>query len=173
MISLAFEQTIQDGTQFNRTALRTLSKHPDMGVSAPLVYIYTLSPSEPAIPYPRAPGRTIYIGETQRDTGSWQRFPAHFSGSLSSGLSTLINHTLSVYYHSGRAMKLRIFMVADGVTTKDAERVLLRAHLHAFGAYPLGQGGTGKSNTPSEVARLFSEQENIHRSCVELLGGAL
>ena len=173
MISLAFEDTVKKGTRFDRGALRSLAKHPDMGPNAPLVYIYSLSSSEPAIPYPKAQGRTIYIGETQRETGSWQRFPAHFSASLSGGLSTLISHTLSVYYHCGHALTLRIFKVAEGWSTKDAERVLLRSYLHAFGAYPLGQGGTGKSNTPSEVARLFSEQQDAHNSCAELLGGAL
>ena len=114
------------------------------------------------------PGRTVYIGETCRETGSWRRFPAHFSPSLEEGLSTLINHTLSTYYHSGTALNLRVFRVLDGRSTKEAERIMLRAHLHAFGAYPLGQGGTGKDNTPKEVSRLFSEQRELHESCLEL-----
>lgn len=170
MIEQIFETTIQSGTSFDRSALNGLSTHPQMGVGAPLVYIYSLAPGEPSIPYPRRPGQTIYIGETQRDTGSWRRFPAHFSGSLTGGLSTLINHTLSVYYHTGKALNLRVFNVMDGRATTDAERVMLRAHLYAFGAYPLGQGGTGKSNTPREVSRLFTEQQDLHDLCVGLYG---
>lgn len=173
MISPVFERTIKHGTSFDRAALNSLATHSEMGANAPLVYIYSLAHGEPSIPYPRGAGRTIYIGETQRETGSWRRFPAHFSASLTGGLSTLINHTLSVYYHSGRALHLRVFKVTDGRATDEAERVMLRAHLHTFGAYPLGQGGTGKSNTPSEVSRLFLEQEELYSRCAELFGSAL
>lgn len=144
-----------------------------MGVDAPLVYIYSLAPNEASIPYPKGLGRTIYIGETQRKTGSWRRFPAHFSASLTDGLSTLINHTLSIYYHAGTALHFRVFKVTDGRPTTAAERIMLRAHLHAFGAYPLGQGGTGKDNAPKEVSRLFLEQSELHNYWVGLFGYAL
>jgi len=139
-----------------------------MGKNSPLVYIYSLAASEPSVPYPKRPGRTIYIGETNRDTGSWQRFPAHFSPKPQQGLSTLINHTLSTYYHAGTPLDLRVFKVVGGKTTKEVERIMLRSHLYAFGAYPLGQGGTGKDNTPEEVYRLYLEQREVHESFVEL-----
>ncbi|KAF2391712.1 hypothetical protein [Pseudomonas frederiksbergensis] len=170
MITLLFECIIKKGTSCDRAFLNSLAKNPLMGNDAPLVYIYALGSTEPSIPYPKAIGRTIYIGETQRKSGSWRRFPAHFSGSLTGGVSTQINHTLSIYYHAGVALHLRIFKVNDGHATTEAERVLLRSHLHTFGAYPLGQGGTGKSNTPSEVSRLFIAQKELHISCAELFG---
>lgn len=173
MISQIFEARIQQDTSFDRAALNSLAKHPEMGANSPLVYIYSLTPDAPFIPYPKGPGRTVYIGETQRETGSWRRFPAHFSASLTEGLSTLINHTLSIYYHAGTALHLRIFKVTDGRATTEAERILLRAHLHSFGAYPLGQGGTGKDNTPSEISRLFLEQEDLHQHCARLFACAL
>jgi hypothetical protein len=169
-LSQIFEETIQRGTSFDRSALRQLAAHPQMGANAPLVYIYSLAPDAPSIPYPKRPGRTVYIGETQRETGSWQRFPAHFSASLTDGLSTLINHTLSIYYHAGTALRLKIFRVIDGRPTPAAERIILTAHLHAFGAYPLGQGGTGRANTPKEVTSRFLGHEELHTYCVGLFG---
>jgi len=174
MITQILQIKVQKETHEDRAALSSaVSKNPDMGKNSPLVYIYSLLDSEPFVPYPRGPGRTIYIGETCRKTGSWRRFPAHFSPSQEEGLSTLINHTLSTYYHSGIALDLRVFKVNDGRSTKEAEKIMLRAHLHTFGAYPLGQGGTGKDNTPKEVSRVFSEQRELHESCSELFACAL
>lgn len=174
MITQILQTRVQKRTGEDRAALSAVvSRHLEMGKNSPLVYIYSLANSEPFVPYPKGPGRTVYIGETCRETGSWRRFPAHFSPSPEKGLSTLINHTLSTYYHSGTALNLRIFKVIDGRSTKDAERIMLRAHLHTFGAYPLGQGGTGKDNTPKEVSRLFLDQRELHESCSELFACAL
>ena len=172
MLIEIFNSPIQRDTQFDRRFLNTLASHQEMGSRAQLVYVYSLGIGEPDIPYPKAPGRTIYIGETQRKTGAGLRFRGHISTSLTEGLSTLINHTLSVYYHMGRALHLRIFKVTDGRSTKDAERVMLRTHFYGFGASPLGQGGTGKDNTPCEVSRLFLEQQELHKHCAGLLGCA-
>jgi len=174
MITQILQVRVHKETDEDRAALSSaVSTNPEMGANSPLVYIYSLTDSAPCVPYPRGPGRTIYIGETCRETGSWRRFPAHFSPSPEEGLSTLINHTLSTYYHSGEALDLRIFKVNDGRSTKEAERIMLRAHLHRFGACPLGQGGTGKDNTPKEVSRLFSEQRELHEICSELFACAL
>lgn len=169
MLFEIFNSPIQRDTKFDRLFLNTLAKHHEMGSRAQLVYIYSLGAGEPDIPYPKIPGRTIYIGETQRETGAGLRFRGHISTSLTAGLSTLINHTLSVYYHMGRALHLRVFKVTDGRSTKEAERILLRTHLHVFGASPLGQGGTGKDNTPCEVSRLYLEQQDLHKRCAALL----
>jgi hypothetical protein len=170
MLQEVFSSPVQRGTEFDRRFLNTLSRHAEMGALAQLVYIYSLGAGEPEIPYPKAKGRTIYIGETKRRTGAGLRFRGHISTSLTEGLSTLINHTVSVYYHMGRALHLRVLKVTDGRTTKEAERVLLRAHLHMFGSSPLGQGGTGKDNTPCEVARQFLADHDIHTECADLLG---
>lgn len=115
---------VQRNTECDRAFLNTLAHHAEMGSRAQLVYIYSLGAGEPDIPYPRASGRTVYIGETQRQTGAGLRFRGHISTSLTEGLSTLINHALSVYYHLARALHLRVFKVTDGRSTKEAERVL-------------------------------------------------
>ena len=170
MLKQIFASPIQLGTAADRRTLLDLANHEDMGPNAQLVYIYTLGVREPQINYPLALGRTVYIGETKRETGAGIRFGGHISTSLTEGLSTLINHTLSVYYYSGRALELRVFRVTDGRTTKKAERVLLRAHLHGFGAYPIAQGASGKNNTPCEVSRLYGEEMELHNECLALLG---
>ena len=172
MLQEIFSSPLQRDTSFDRRSINTLAKHKEMGASAQLVYVYSLGSGEPDIPYPKKPGRTIYIGQTKRKTGAHLRFRGHISTSLTAGKSTLINHALSVYYHLGRALHLRIFKVTDGRSTAEAESVLLRSHLHLFGSSPLGQGGSGKANTPCEVSRVFGEQENTHKLCAEVLVSA-
>ena len=173
MFSRIFEATIQRGTASDRTVLDGLVHHTAMGSKAQLVYVYSLGPDEPSIPYPNRPGKVVYIGETQRETGAGRRFRGHISSSLTSGLSTNINHTLSAYYHSGRQLHLQVFSVTNGRTTKAVERIMLRTHLHNFGAYPLGQGSTGRDNTPVEVSRLYTEEPHLHEQCAKVIGCAL
>lgn len=169
MLAEIYSETIARDTAKDRKALQALAKHTDMGSRVPLVYIYSLAASSQDIPYPRRGGRVVYIGETQRETGSGKRFGHHVSSSLTEGLSTLINHTLSVYYHSGVALRLQIFRVTDGRTTKDAERVLLNCHLLHYGAYPMGQGTSGGDNTPRQVAQRYEKDRELWDECSLLL----
>lgn len=169
MLDEIYSETIARNTANDRKALQALSKHSDMGSHAQLVYIYSLTDSSQEIPYPRTGGRVVYIGETQRGTGAGKRFGHHISSSLTEGLSTLINHTLSVYYHSGVALRLRIFRVTDGRTTKSAERVLLNCHLLHYGACPIGQGSSGGYNTPRQVAERYELDRKLWDECSLLL----
>ncbi len=168
MIEQIYKTTIQLGAENDRKTLLGLSNHQEMGANAQLVYIYALPNSEPAIPYPLGPGRTVYIGETKRKTGAGKRFGGHISKSLTEGLSTLINHTLSVYYHHGTPLHLCVFRINDGRSTSDAERVLLRSHLHKYGAYPIAQGASGRDNTPCEVRRMYESEKALHDKCIKL-----
>lgn len=168
MIEQIYKNTIKIRTENDRKVLLGLVNHSEMGPNAQLVYIYSLAQNESAIPYPLNPGRTVYIGETKRQTGAGKRFGGHISPSLSQGKRTLINHALSVYYHTGKALTLRVFRVTDGRATADAERILLRSHLHNFGAYPIAQGASGGNNTPYEVTRLYEAEKELHESCMKL-----
>jgi hypothetical protein len=169
MITKIFEEKFQKDAAANRfTVSKRLSDHAQMGVNVPLVYIYSLV-GKRKINYPRKDGKSIYIGETCRQNGSWRRFQPHISKSLAEGLNTQINHSLSIYYHTGEKLNLRIFAVNEGYCRKDIERVLLRSHLWKFGALPIGQGGTGRSNTPQVVMELVNEREQLHDAAARLL----
>jgi len=163
MLEKILDQNIQSGTSFDKRYLSELANHEKMGPNVPLVYIFSLGPKENDIYYPKGIGKTVYIGETKRELGSGNRFKSHISSSLSEGLSTQINHTLSVYYHQGRELNLRVFVVTNGDSTKSVERILLRSHLHTFGANPMGQGGTGKQNSPKEILRHYSENVDLFK----------
>lgn len=169
MLVQIYSETIARNTAKDRSTLQALAKHADMGSRAQLVYIYSLTGSSQEIPYPRCSGRVVYIGETQRETGAGKRFGQHISSSLTEGLSTLINHTLSVYYHSGISLRLQVFRVTDGRTTKNAERVLLNCHLLHYGAYPMGQGTSGGDNTPCQIAKRYEQDRELWDECSLLL----
>lgn len=169
MLVEIYSETIARDTVKDRKALQALAKHAEMGSRAQLVYIYSLTDSSHEIPYPRRGGRVVYIGETQRETGAGKRFGHHVSSSLTEGLSTLINHTLSVYYHSGVPLRLQVFRVTDGRTTKSAERVLLNCHLLHYGAYPMGQGTSGGDNTPRQIAQRYEQDRELWDECSLLL----
>lgn len=169
MIEKVFQSEIKLGTAQDRRTLLGLAKHSDMGSNAQLVYIFSLGVNEPLIPYPKEAGRVVYIGETKRQTGAGKRFGGHISPSLTEGLSTLTNHTLSVYYHMGKTLFLRVFKVTDGRRPAEAERVLLRAHLYKYGALPIAQGTSGRDNTPKEILRVYNEEQGLYDECIELL----
>ena len=153
MLQQIFASRIQLGTEQDVRVLKGLQRHKKMGGGAQLVYIYSLDKSVPPIAYPRMAGRTIYIGHTKRETGAGRRF-VHVSKSLTEGFSTLINHAVSVYYHLATPFYVRVFTTPEGQLAKDAESMLLRAHMHTYGATPIGQGGGGRLNTPAAVHRV-------------------
>lgn len=168
MLKKIIELNIKKGTDKDKRLLSALSDHKDMGPKVPIVYIFSLGQYEEKINYPKEPGSVVYIGETMRDHGSGLRFKSHISKSLTEGLSTQINHTLSVYYHLDRELNLKVFEVTNEESTKAVEKKLLQSHWHRFGANPIGQGGTGKTNCPKEIQRFFLENENTYNECCEI-----
>jgi hypothetical protein len=99
MLQKLIELNIKLGTEKDKRALSALSNHKEMGANIPIVF--SLGESETSTNYPKESGKVVYIGETEREHGSGQRFKSHSSKNLIEGLSTQINHPLSVYYHLG------------------------------------------------------------------------
>jgi hypothetical protein len=146
----------QEGSESDRGALSAFRNHVEMSAGSHCVYIFSLADSQ--IPYPSQPGSVIYIGEAGRTVApSGGRFTGHISKSLTIGNNYTLNRTVSVYYHGGHKLRLRIFRLDSCETAasrKAVERRLIAAHVARFGAQPMGQGTTGPSYTPKAISRL-------------------
>jgi hypothetical protein len=159
VLEKVFDQVIQIETAEDRNTLVKLVSHEKMGANAKLVYIYSIPENEAPFSYPKADGRAIYIGETMRQDASGKRFGMHLAKSENFGTTSNINHTLTYMYYSNKKLRLRIYHVVSESSTKEAEEILLKYHLGKFAALPLGQGGSGKPNTPEMVTSFLSKNE--------------
>ena len=154
----------QEGSRSDRAALSAFRNHVELSAGTHCVYIFSLA--ELQIPYPSQPGSVIYIGEAGRTVGpSGGRFAGHISKSLTIGNNYTLNRTVSVYYHGGHKLQLRIFKLDSCETAagrRTVEGRLIAAHVARFGAQPMGQGTTGPSYTPKAISRLaITPEEDV------------
>ena len=139
-----YNEVIQKESDYDRSKLKNLISI--LNKYTKVVYIYSLEDEK--INYPKEKGNIIYIGEACREEESTgKRFTQHISTDCNKGGDTGSNYTISMYYWSGKKLRLKIYELSNDDNTKDKEKELIKCHVKEYGAKPIGQGVTGANYT--------------------------